>query len=120
MLTVTAPLDLLMDSPPSPVVTTLIQRYALIGSPTVEEWIEIGGLVLKAANQSPIQGATVTRLDNNEQVITDAQGRYIFTGIRRGVYTFLASANGMTPIQRNINIPAGPPADHIFQLVPAP
>jgi hypothetical protein len=118
MLVVTAPLDLLLDAPLSPVVTSLIQRYALIGDPTVEEWIEIGGLVLKAADQSPIAGATVVRLDNNDIVTTDAQGRYVFAGIRRGTYTFRASATGMTAVQRDIGVPGDPPSSHIFQLAP--
>jgi hypothetical protein len=120
MLIVTAPLDLLMDSPPSPVVTTLIHRYAMIGSATVEELIDIGGLVLKAADQKPIVGATVARLDGSDTATTDAQGRYVFTGLRRGEHKFRASATGMTAIERKIDIPAAPPADHIFQLVIAP
>ncbi len=118
MLIVTAPLDLLLDSPPSPVVTTLIHRYAQIGSAAVEELIDIGGLVLKAADQSPIAGATVARLDSSDTATTDAQGRYVFTGIRRGVHKFRASATGMTAIERDIDIPADPPVTHIFQLAP--
>jgi hypothetical protein len=46
MLVVTAPLDLLLDSPPWPIVTTLIQRYTLIGSAGVEQSIDIGGFVV--------------------------------------------------------------------------
>ena len=41
MLVVTAPLDLLLDTPPSPIVTTLIQRYTLIGNAAVEQSIDI-------------------------------------------------------------------------------
>src|SRR5205085_7671664 len=70
MLVVTAPLDLLKDSAPGPVMTTLIQRYAIIGTTTVEELITIGGLVLKAADDSPIAGATVARLDSNDTATT--------------------------------------------------
>jgi hypothetical protein len=118
MLIVTAPIDLLVDSAPSPVVTTLIQRSAMIGSATVEELIDIGGLVLKAVDQSPIPGALVERLDSTESVTTDAQGRFVFTGIVRGIHKFRASASGMTPIERNIDVPADPPATHVFQLSP--
>jgi hypothetical protein len=118
MLVVTAPLDVLRDSPPSPVVTTLIQRYVPIGSAVIEESIDIGGLVVKAADQSPIAGATVARLDSNDTATTDGQGRYVFTGIERGVHGFRASAAGMTPVQRDIDIPADPPATHVFQLAP--
>jgi hypothetical protein len=120
MLVVTAPLDLLMDSAPSPVVTTFIQRFAQIGSSTIEEIIDIGGLVLRAADQSPILGATVVRLDNNDTATTDAQGRYVLTGIPRGVHRFRASAATMTAIELDINIPAASPTNYIFQLVLAP
>jgi hypothetical protein len=118
MLVVTAPLDLLVDSPPSPVVTTLIQQFAQIGSATIEELIDIGGLVLKAADDSPIPGALVERLDSKDTATTDAQGRFVFTGIGRAVHKFRASAAGMTPIERNIDVPADPPATHIFKLSP--
>jgi hypothetical protein len=118
MLVVTAPLDVLSDAPSSPVVTTLIQRHAIIGGVGVEELIDIGGLVLKAADQSPIAGATVARLDGDDAATTDAQGRFVFTGIRRGVHKFRASATGMTPEERDINIPVDPPANYIFKLAP--
>jgi hypothetical protein len=106
----------LRDADPSPVLTTLIRRFVPIGSPVTEEDIMIGGLVVKAADQSPILGATVTRLATNETVITDAHGRYIFTGLQRGVHTFRASATGMTAVVRSIDIPLDPPATHIIQL----
>jgi hypothetical protein len=118
MLVVTAPLDLLRDSPPSPVVTTLIQRFTLIGTTTIEELIDIGGLVLKAVDDSPIPDALVERLDSVDSATTDAQGRFVFTGIGRGIHKFRASAAGMTPIERNIDIPADPPATHVFKLSP--
>jgi len=118
MLVVTAPLDVLLDSAPAPRITTFIQRFAEIGSTTIEELIDIGGLVLKAADQSPIAGAQVERLDSSDKATTDAQGRFVFTGILRGVHKFRASATGMTPIERNIDVPADPPATHVFQLSP--
>src|SRR5262249_51345911 len=49
-LVATAPLDLLQDTPPEPLMTTFIQRYAvLVGTGGVEERITIGGWVLKNA-----------------------------------------------------------------------
>lgn len=118
MLVATAPLDLLLDSPPSPVVTTLIQRFALIGTSGLEQRIDIGGFVVRAADGSPIAGATVVWVDENQSATADSQGRYIFTGILPGVHGFTASAPGMTSINRNIDVPADPPATHIFQLSP--
>lgn len=118
LLVVTAPLDVLKDSAPGPMLTTLIQRYALRDTTTVEELIEIGGLVLKASDDSPIGGAMVVRLDSHETATTDAQGRFVLTGIRRGVHKFRASATGMTPVERDINIPVDPPVNYIFKLAP--
>jgi hypothetical protein len=118
MLVVTAPLDLLQDSPPTPVVTKLIQRFTPIGSAKIEESIDIGGLVVRAAGQSPIAGASVARLDSNDAATTDGQGRFLFTGISRGTHTFRASAPGMTAVQRDIAVPDDPPLTHVFQLAP--
>ena len=118
-LVVTAPLDLLQDTPPGPPMTTLIERYAALGpGGTVDERIEIGGWVLRDADSTPIAGATVQRVVTGETATTDAQGRYIFTGLRRGIHRLLASAPGFTSLQRDLDIPTGPPADHIFRLKP--
>lgn len=118
MLVVTAPLDLLLDSAPSPIVTTLIQRYALIGTSGLEQRIDMGGFVVKALDGSTIAGATLNWVDGNQTAITDSQGRFIFTGLMPGVHSFTASAPGMTSLNRNIDIPADPPATHVFKLSP--
>ena len=118
MLVVTAPLDLLLDSAPSPIVTTLVQRFALVGTTAVEQLIDIGGFVVKAADGTPIQGATVNWVDENHAVTTDSQGRYMFVGMKPCLRTLSAAAAGMTTITRNINVPADPPDTHIFKLAP--
>jgi hypothetical protein len=118
MLVVTAPLDLNQDAPPAPLVTTLIQRYGELGTPQIEEWIQIGGFVLRAADQTPLVGATVTRLANGDVSTTDAQGRYAFAGLRRGVQRFRASAAGMQSLERDIDVPADPPTTLVFALSP--
>jgi Pvc16 N-terminal domain/Carboxypeptidase regulatory-like domain len=120
MLVVTAPLDLLLDSPPTPLLTTFIQRFMQIGSATVEELIDIGGLVLKASNQEPIFEALVERVGSTDNATTDAQGRFVFTGLQRGIHTFRASAKGFGEVEQDIDVPAGLPATHIFKLVVAP
>jgi hypothetical protein len=118
-LIATAPLDLLQDTPPGPPMTTFIQRYAALGpGGTVDEWIQMGGWVLRDADSTPIAGATVQRVVTGETATTDTQGRYIFTGLRRGIHRLQASAPGFTSLQRDLDIPTGPPADHIFRLNP--
>src|SRR5947208_158997 len=62
LLVATAPLDLLYDTSPEPLMTTFIQRYALIGGTGVEERIQIGGWVLRNSDSAPIAHATVQRV----------------------------------------------------------
>ena len=117
-LVATAPLDLLLDSPPAPLLTTFVQRYVLIGGAVgnVDERIQIGGWVLRNSDNSPIAGATVRRVATGEEALTDAQGRYTFAGLRRGVHRLRAEATGFTASERDLDLPVAPPDDHIFKL----
>jgi hypothetical protein len=115
-LTATAPIDLLFDSPPEPLVLTLIQRYLVVGSSTAEQRIQIGGRVVRAAGGGPVEGATVRLLAAGQEITTDSRGRYSFVGLRPGLHRIRASATGLTAVERDVNVPDGPPADHIFEL----
>jgi hypothetical protein len=119
-LVVTAPLDLLRDTVLPPLVVTMVQRYVMLPSGTQEELVEIGGWVLRAADDAPIASATVQRLTMAGEVLdqstTDAQGRFIFTGLVAGVHRLRATAPAMTPLQRDLDILSAPLADHVFKL----
>jgi hypothetical protein len=117
-LIATAPVDPGVDTPPAPLMTTFVQRYGGVDSPPAdfEELIQIGGWVLNAADDTPITGATVERLETGEQSTTDSRGQYTFVGLRRGVQRFRASAPAKAPLEQNIDIPAGAPDTHIFRL----
>jgi hypothetical protein len=118
-LIATAPVDPLFDTPPSPPMITFVQRYGLIGgavAPTFEELIQIGGWVLRLADDSPIPGATVTRVATGEQATSDSQGRFTFTGLPPGTHKIRAAAAGFTTIERDLNLPDGPPDSHVFRL----
>jgi len=120
-LVATAPLDLLQDTPPVPLMTTFVQRYAVLGgSGSPEERVTIGGWVLKNADNSPIPGATVHATcaapSFDQSVTTDSQGRYAIAGMRPGTYHLSAAAAGFSAIDRDLDIPTGPPDDHIFKL----
>ncbi len=116
-LVATAPLDLLLDQSVGPLVTTFIQRVVQINATgSADEWITMGGWVLKNSDSTPIGGATVTRVATGQTATTDSQGRYTFAGLRRGVHKLRAEAAGFTAIERDVNIPDGPPDDHIFKL----
>jgi hypothetical protein len=118
MLVVTAPLDLLQDSLPDPPVLTFVQRL-MFRDPDrlIDERIDIGGFVLRAQDKTPVVGATVTRLPENESVSTDARGRYFFARLQRGVHRFRVSANSLRTMQRDIDIPGDPAEQHIFELI---
>ena len=115
-LTVTAPLDLLLDAPTEPIVLTFIQRYLPIGSATAEQRIQIGGQVVRAAGGAPVEGANVRLMAAGREITTDSRGRYSFAGLNPGLHRIRASATGLTPIERDVSVPDGPPADHIFEL----
>ncbi|AWB22770.1 DUF4255 domain-containing protein [Methylobacterium currus] len=115
-LTVTAPLDLLLDGPAEPLVITFIQRFLPAGSATAEQRIQIGGRVVRAAGGAPVQGASVRLMASGREITTDSRGRYSFAGLHPGLHRIRASAAGLTPLERDVSVPDGPPADHIFEL----
>ncbi len=118
MLIATAPLDLLLDQAPSPIVVTLIQRFSLVDSGAVEQRLDVGGFVVKAEDDSPISDASLTWVEGKQVAATDSQGRYIITGLVPGSHTFTAAAPGRTSLTRSISIPSDPPATHTFKLTP--
>jgi hypothetical protein len=115
-LVATAPIDLLQDSAPAPAMTTFVQRYVISSSFGADEVIQIGGWVLNTLDDSPIAGATVTRLDTGAAVVTDVQGRFTFAGLRRGVHRFRAEKPPLAADEHDVDVPAGSPDSHIFRL----
>jgi hypothetical protein len=124
----TAPVDLLYDSAPAPLVTTFVHGYAasdsldalLAGaaapSAQVEERIQIGGWVVRNDNGQAVPDAVVRRVATGEEARTDAAGRYQFAGLRRGKHEFRAEASGVGADQHEIDVPADPPDTHVFKL----
>jgi hypothetical protein len=117
-LIATAPLDPALDAPPSPPMITFVQRYAAIDATadTFEELIQIGGWVLLLAGDVPVVGATVLRIATAEQVLTDSQGRFSFAGLIPGIHRFRVSAPSLTTIERDLDLPNGPPDSHLFRM----
>jgi hypothetical protein len=117
----TAPLDLLVDLTPAPRLTTLIERYTSPGQPGGEVRVSIGGWVLRAADDTPLAGATVERLSLDtaatlESMATDAQGRFFFQSLAAGPQRLRASQAGFNPLQRDLDLPNEAPDDHVFRL----
>lgn len=117
-LIATAPLDPAFDTPPSPPMITFVQRYGGIdaASGTFEELIQIGGWVLLLAGDTPVVGAAVLRIATGEQVFTDSQGRFVFSGLTPGIHRLRVSAPALTTIERDLDLPNGLPASHVFKM----
>lgn len=117
-LIATAPVDPNKDDPAGPLVVTFVQRTGAIGAPpnTFEEQIQIGGWVVRQLDDQPIARATVRHLASGEEVTTDAQGRFSFSGLQPGVHRFRASAPGRLPLEQDIDVPNGDAESHVFRL----
>ncbi|HEY1294130.1 MAG TPA: Pvc16 family protein [Chloroflexota bacterium] len=118
----TAPIDLLQDTPPAPLLATLVRRSGSIGGTGVDERITLGGWVLLDADGTPVAGASVDRLDPTtsailESTTTDAQGRFTLDGLQRGTVRLRATGAGHAPVQRDLNLPVTVPDDHVFRLI---
>ncbi len=120
-LIATAPLDLLRDAAAGPALLTIVQRYVRTDATSApDELFLIGGWVLHSTDDSPISQATVSRVSGAqvlEDVKTDNQGRFVFTGLRGNVHTFYATAPGLTgPPPRTLDIATAAINDHIFRM----
>jgi hypothetical protein len=127
-LIVTAPLDLRSPLvPDGPPVTTFVRRYTSFTSdiendpnptgPLIEEAIDFGGRVLRQSNNTPIKDANVVYVRTGRTMKTDEFGHFVLAGLRRGRHTIRVSAPGFVlAIQRDLDVPDGPLADHTFKL----
>jgi hypothetical protein len=121
LLVVTAPLDLFRDENLGPSVVTLVQRYVVLDSSgNPDEVIILGGWVLWS-NNTPIPDANVQRLLGTgatqrvvEEVKTDAQGRFVFSGLRGNTHSLNAQVAGHADLPRTLNIATATINDHIF------
>jgi hypothetical protein len=115
-LVATAPLDLVYDLPPATRLTRLVERFATVGGGTVEEWIQLGGWVVRQADGGAVADATVRHVASGRAVTTDGEGRWTMTGLRRGTHAFRASAPGLTADAHDIDVPDGAAMQHVFHL----
>jgi hypothetical protein len=119
-LIATAPVDLLQETDLGGVVLTVVQRFAVpptdAGAASAEEWILTGGWVLQAADNKPIDQATVLLVDTGQAVRTDRDGRFTLSRLRRGRYQLRVTAEGKTPIQRELDVLNATVDEHVFRL----
>lgn len=75
------------------------------------------GIILDKQLQKPIQGAVVKLVQLDQSVVTDSAGRFQFTQIKSGYYTFIFSALGYTTQSKfNVTIASGNENTMVIEL----
>lgn len=75
------------------------------------------GIVLDNQLQKPIQGAVVKLVQLDKSVVTDSAGRFQFTQIKSGYYSFIFSALGYTTQSKfNVTIASGNENTMVIEL----
>jgi EmrB/QacA subfamily drug resistance transporter len=94
-----------------------VRQVQVNGEPVVSDVTLLGTAGVSGvvhADLGPVEGATVTLLDQDGQVrhatTTGADGRYLFEGIRPGEYTLIAT--GYAPTSSSLHIGAGAQVQH--------
>ncbi len=114
-LTVTVPVIVLEDDHEVPVVTTIQAEHrqgALVE--TAEALLTIGSRVTRGSLATPVRGAWMQLLGLdppevqavNRRLVTGADGRFLFSGLRAGRYQLRAVASGIGDQVREIDVPS--------------
>ena len=75
------------------------------------------GIILDKQLQKPVQGAVVKLVQLDKSVVTDSAGRFQFTQIKSGYYTFIFSALGYTTQSKfNVTIASGNENTMVIEL----
>jgi Carboxypeptidase regulatory-like domain len=115
-LTVTVPVVLLQPDIEAPAVTTIIAEDRQANeSATAETWLSVGGRVLAGATPEAVPGAWVQILGLQpvelqvvrRRMITDADGRFLFSRLRSGRYRLRVVASGLGDLPpRDVDLPS--------------
>jgi len=58
----------------------------------------VKGVVIDKASEKPLQGATVSLMDGTNEVVTDADGKFILKGVPIGRQKIAISFQGYKPV----------------------
>ncbi|MCE7929706.1 MAG: DUF4255 domain-containing protein [Dehalococcoidia bacterium] len=102
----TVPLDVFAPVTGPLVVTRELQVGDRLG-PDRETFIEVAGVAHQKGDRAAgIGNATVTVLDTSHRATTDSQGRFTFSPIPPGEYTWRVEPPGGRPVERRIKVPS--------------
>jgi outer membrane receptor protein involved in Fe transport len=80
----------------------------------------VRGQVTRTAPEAPVAGAQVFVVGTRVGGVTDAQGRYNFTGVPAGTHTVRVRALGFHPADKTVDVAAGQTATVDFTVTSAP
>jgi hypothetical protein len=113
-LTATISIDVFPPQTAPIAITSAIQLAQLGAADTRSDAFRIGGVVTDATGQ-PVAGATVTVVERNLQVSTNAKGEYSFGIVPAGSYTIRLQSGGSAR-QVTIAVPASAGSTYDFQV----
>ena len=95
----------------------LLLAFLLLGagSAWAQEPARVLGMVTSEAGQ-PIAGVNVVVLGTGRGALTDAEGRYVVTGVPAGTYQVVASLIGYSEVTQQVTVAAGETATLNFRL----
>lgn len=65
---------------------------------------DISGIVTDAESGNPLQSAIVTLVPGSATVQTDADGKFVFTGLDSGQYTVSVQKTGYQPNRKTVSV----------------
>ncbi len=83
------------------------RRPTYPGETTGQETVTIRGTVVDAGTRAPVADAQVFLVELARSVITAADGRFEFAGVKPGTHTLTVSRIGYIFVRRRVPIPAG-------------
>jgi hypothetical protein len=88
-----------------PVTTREVALHPELDSPTRESVFAIGGVVRDGVTNVVLAAAEVT-LDDGATTVTDAAGRFRFSGVAAGQHDLRGEAAGLAPTTKTVTVPA--------------
>lgn len=118
--TVTATIALDPETPPIEAPQVVSSRIQIEPMPSgaVTNMVAIGGTVTDTVTKATLEGVSLLLVQQNVAALSDAAGRFQFSGIAPGDYSLRAAMTGYKTQMNNIQVPGGSPTAFDIALSP--
>lgn len=90
----------------APLVFTKVARVGDVVHGPVDEIVQVGGIIHRRGHdREPVAAARVTIKETGAETVTDGEGHYSFTNVRRGSYTLVVSTTDGQAREMTISVP---------------